>query len=52
MPKTFVKKKDKPNAPGPGFRTSKAFKGKIIGGKKQIPQARFNPASFKVQHKG
>jgi hypothetical protein len=44
--------KDDPNASGPGFRTSNSFRGKFNVGKKGGFQAKFNPASFKVQHKG
>ena len=53
--KKFIKKKSKskgPNAAGPKYRTPDYFKGGKFGGKKVAPQLKFNPAQFKVQHKG
>jgi hypothetical protein len=36
----------------PGYRTADFIRGKTFGPKKGPVQAGFNPASFKVQHKG
>lgn len=62
MTKTYQKGKDQKNAPGPGFRTPGGFSAtnvqqfsKFGGGPRQpsqLPKAKFNPASFKTQHKG
>jgi len=46
--KTFIKKK---SAPALGFRTPSFFKGSKFSGKPQAG-AKFNPASFRTQHKG
>lgn len=50
-PQTYIKKKDKPGAMV-GFRTSSFFRGQMFkpGGMK--PGAKFNPSTFKTQHKG
>ncbi len=53
--KGFIKKKSGPNQAGPGYRTPDHFKGSIFGGDKSkfaSPQSKFNPAQFRVQHKG
>ena len=51
MAKTFIKKKSGPNQAGPKYRTPDFFKGKIaIKGFNQ--GVKFNPAKFKIQHKG
>jgi len=47
-PISYVKKKVGPNAMGPGFRTADHFKARTFG----APAQKFNPAQFKVQHKG
>jgi hypothetical protein len=49
--KSQIKKKDRPEA-AIGFRTSNFFRGKIFkpGGMK--PGIKFNPTTFKTQHKG
>ena len=52
--KKYSKKKDeskKTGALGPGYRTSDFIKGKSFGIPKP-PSGGFNPARFKVQHKG
>lgn len=51
MPKTFVKKKSGKNASGPKYRTPDHFKGRKFSGKK-TPDIKFNPSSFKTQHRG
>ncbi len=51
MPKTYVKKKSGPNATGPKYRTPSHFKGKKFRGGK-TPNIKFNPSSFKNQHRG
>lgn len=60
--KKYSKKKDKtlsdPNPAGPGFRTPRYFKVKssmfskenMVS--KQSSKVKFNPSTFKVQHKG
>jgi hypothetical protein len=58
--KNYSKSKDKPNQPGPGFRTASSFRGSIFSGggskfsgnKPQNIKVKFNPAQFKTQHKG
>lgn len=58
MTKKFMKLKSTtkdPNAAGPKYRTPDHFKGSVFsGGKPRIspPRVKFNPAQFKVQHKG
>lgn len=61
MVKTYIKSKSAPNATGPKYRTPDHFKSRSrfgkssredIGSKKANPQPKFNPAQFKVQHKG
>jgi hypothetical protein len=47
--KSYIKKKAGSKL---GYRTPKDFKGKVLSGKKNSPQAKFNPSTFKVQHKG
>jgi len=49
--KSFIKKKSQPNQAGPHFRTPDHFKGKVVFKNKFIP-TKFNPAHFKIQHKG
>ncbi|MGB6839298.1 MAG: hypothetical protein WBD86_00545 [Microgenomates group bacterium] len=49
--KSYIKKKAGPKA-GPGYRTPKNFRGKILVGKRQTSQTKFNQSRFKVQHKG
>ena len=49
--KSYQKKKDGPKK-GPGYRTPDNFKGKVFGGKRGQTHAKFNPSTFKVQHKG
>jgi hypothetical protein len=51
--KKYVKKKAGPKA-GPKYRTPDYFKGSKFGGKGKVnpTQVKFNPAQFKVQHKG
>lgn len=53
---TYQKKKDKPNAPGPNYRTSDHFKGSKFssgGNKASQSQIKNNPAQKnKTQHKG
>lgn len=54
MAKKFEKGKAEPNATGPGFRTASFFRGNQFG-KNVRPQsggAKFNPGTFKTQHKG
>ena len=57
--KKYSKKKAEPNQPGPGFRTRRDHKVKksiYSGGgskfSKKNPQVKFNPSTFKIQHKG
>ncbi len=53
MAKSFSKSKSEPNAPGPGFRTPSFFRGNQFG--KNIRPGggpKFNPGTFKTQHKG
>lgn len=55
--KKSVKKsgqKDDPNAPGVNYRTPSDFRGNINFNRftSKNPQVKFNPGSFKVQHKG
>ena len=54
--KSYQKKKDKPNSPGPGYRTSDHFKGsRFSGGGNKTNQAQLkaNPVQIsKTQHKG
>jgi hypothetical protein len=58
MPKNFIKSKSVaggPNASGPKYRTPDHFKVSVFGGSKAKvtpPRVKFNPAQFKVQHKG
>jgi hypothetical protein len=60
MTQKFIKSKSKPNATGPGYRTSDHFKGSVFSGggskfsgnKPATPGLKFNPAQFKTQHKG
>jgi len=52
--KKFIKKKSSslsPNASGPKFRTPDHFKGRKFG-KSSTATTRFNPAKFRIQHKG
>jgi len=51
MAKTFIKKKAGKNQTGPKYRTSDFFKGKLAV---QRPPStiKFNPARFRIQHKG
>ncbi len=44
--KTFIKKKENKVI---GFKNPVSFRGKIFG---KTSQAKFNPGTFKVQHKG
>ncbi len=49
MAKKYIKKtKDKQK---PGYRTADYFKGKTFSGQQRREKG-FNPAQFKVQHKG
>jgi hypothetical protein len=54
----YSKKKDEPNQPGPGFRTRRDFKVKKsmfsgnFGNPKGNLQVKFNPSTYKTQHKG
>lgn len=61
--KSYQKGKSGTNQAGPGFRTADHFKGSIFSGggskfsggagsRPNTPQAKFNPAQFKTQHKG
>jgi hypothetical protein len=53
--KKYMKKKSPkagPNAAGPKYRTPVHFKGKKFSGKRQTPHAKFNPTTFRVQHRG
>ena len=56
--KKFIKSKSSvsgPNASGPKYRTSDHFKGSVFSSGKSSnspPRVKFNPAQFKVQHKG
>jgi len=58
MTKKFIKSKSVaggPNASGPKYRTPDHFKASIFSGgntKNTPPRVKFNPAQFKVQHKG
>jgi hypothetical protein len=65
MTKKFIKSKSVaggPNASGPKYRTPDHFKASLSAGKASIfsggntkntpPRVKFNPAQFKVQHKG
>lgn len=52
MAKTYIKKKQGPNATGPKYRTPDFIKGKKFSGKKMVAKHSFNPSKFKVQHKG
>jgi len=47
--KTFIKKK---SAPQLGFRTPESFRGSKFSQKGIASQGKFNPASFRTQHKG
>lgn len=50
----FQKGKSEPNATGPGFRTPSFIRGNQFG-KSLRPSnqgAKFNPGTFKTQHKG
>lgn len=49
-----VDKKDDPNASGVKYRTPSGFRNNFNpgAGNKGGAQVRFNPGSFKVQHKG
>ena len=57
MPKHFVKKKDGPKK-GPKYRTPDHFKGSLtakaskFSGKGQKQTQKFNPTTFKTQHRG
>lgn len=54
MSKKYIKKKSGPNQAGPKYRTPDHFKGSKFsgGGKANKDRPKFNPAQFKVQHKG
>jgi len=47
----FIKKNAGPNQSGPKYRTPDHFKGSLFGGKKPATP-KFNPAQFKIQHRG
>lgn len=47
--KSYIKKKAGSKL---GYRTPKDFKGKVFSGKGDPSRAKFNPSTFKVQHKG
>ncbi len=55
--KSYIKKKDGPKK-GPKYRTPDHFKGSRsaqagkFSGKGGKPATKFNPSTFKVQHKG
>lgn len=55
--KSYIKKKDGPKK-GPKYRTPDHFKGRLaakaskFSGKGQKQTQKFNPATFKTQHKG
>ncbi len=57
MTKHFIKKKDGPKK-GPKYRTPDHFKGSLtvkaskFSGKGQKQTQKFNPTTFKTQHKG
>ncbi len=57
MAKTYIKKKQGPNAAGPKYRTPDFIKGKKLSANKFnkknfAGKSTFNPSTFKVQHKG
>lgn len=47
----FIKKKEGPKK-SPGYRTPDNFKGKIFGGRRGNLPLKFNPSTFRIQHKG
>jgi len=51
MAKNFIKKKEGPNQAGPKYRTSDFFKAKTFSPKSSFG-IKFNPSTFKTQHKG
>lgn len=51
MTKKFIKKFAGPKK-GPKYRTPDHFKGKKFSGKGPVQQGKFNPTTFKVQHRG
>lgn len=50
--KKFIKKKEGPNQAGVKYGTPDHFKGEKAQGKRPNPGIKFNPARFKIQHKG
>jgi len=52
MPKSFIKKKNEPNQPGPGFRSQSMFRASIFSKQPLNNLPKFNPSQFRIQHKG
>lgn len=51
--KKFEKGKTEPNAAAPAFQgRPNFFRGNKFGGGKNMNQPKFNPGTFKTQHKG
>ena len=49
--KKYIKKKEGPKK-SPGYRTADNFKSRIFGGRPGNVHIKFNPSTFKTQHKG
>lgn len=49
--KSYIKKKAGPKK-GPKYRTPDHFRASKFSGKGKSPNVKFNPSTFKVQHKG